>query len=490
MLIINTPRKYNYSRTLDINLNTDHPAITKLVDAIFKKYFNTKKKDITKKHLKVLLLDLYVAWNTDPKLEINFHMSLNYTSIYRYNQPYITKKMNDVITVLRNQNVICFQKVSETNYKVTRIWTSSTLESYFKRIRLSIFDIYHLKETIVLKGVEKKALNYKVTNKIKDMRKVLKKYNEILTQCFIDIPFLEKTYLEYKGRKHYIDHHSKFVRRIFSKGSFDKGGKFSGGWWQLISEKQRENILIDDRETIEIDYKSLHPVLAYAQKGIDFWKITNTTKYSCFNDSYDVPTFGIKDKEDSRAVVKLLFLTALNSKNEKECFEAFRNQWNYEEHSYQGFFTDIFLRELLDSIRDRHYQIDDLFCSGIGIDIEKWESDIVEYIISDFTERNIPILYVHDSFIIWKEQVDLLVNNMNTAIKWIAEDIVENVKLAYDQLNILAWKDHRLCYISKKEANRNDYLESIPKLPLTFNRCKNYLERWKQHKKYFFEKYN
>ena len=68
--------------------------------------------------------------------------------------------MNDVITVLRNQNVICFQKVSETNYKVTRIWTSSTLESYFKRIRLSIFDIYHLKETIVLKGVEKKALNY------------------------------------------------------------------------------------------------------------------------------------------------------------------------------------------------------------------------------------------------------------------------------------------------------------------------------------------
>ena len=117
MLIINTPRKYNYSRTLDINLNTDHPAITKLVDAIFKKYFNTKKKDITKKHLKVLLLDLYVAWNTDPKLEINFHMSLNYTSIYRYNQPYITKKMNDVITVLRNQNVICFQEVL-INYQI------------------------------------------------------------------------------------------------------------------------------------------------------------------------------------------------------------------------------------------------------------------------------------------------------------------------------------------------------------------------------------
>ena len=88
------------------------------------------------------------------------------------------------------------------------------------------------------------------------------------------------------------------------------------------------------RETIEIDYKSLHPVLAYAKKGIDFWKGVNVTKYSYFNDAYDVPTTGLKDKEDSRAVVKLLFLTALNAKNEKECFESFRDEWDYEGHPY------------------------------------------------------------------------------------------------------------------------------------------------------------
>ena len=82
-------------------------------------------------------------------------------------------------------------------------------------------------------------------------------------------------------------------------------------------------------------------------------------------------------------------------------------------------FSDIFLQSLLDSIRDRHYQIDDMFCSGFGIDLQKWDSDIVEYIVSDFTERNIPILYINESFIIWKEQVDLLLNNMHTAIKWV-----------------------------------------------------------------------
>ena len=103
--------------------------------------------------------------------------------------------------------------------------------------------------------------------------------NEILKQTFIDIPFLEKPYIQYKGKKYTVNQHSKLVRRIFSKGSFGKGCRYYGGWWQSIGEKQREKILMDDRETIEIDYKSLHPVLAYAKKGIDFWKGTNTTKY-------------------------------------------------------------------------------------------------------------------------------------------------------------------------------------------------------------------
>ena len=246
---------------------------------------------------------------------------------------------------------------------------------------------------------------------------------------------------------------------------------------------------MDDRETIEIDYKSLHPVLAYAKKGIDFWKGTNTTKYSYFNDAYDVPTFGIKDKEDSREVIKLLFLTALNAKNEKECFKSFRDQWDYEKYSYQGLFSDIFLQGLLDSIRDRHYQIDDMFCSGFGIDLQKWDSDIVEYIVSDFTERNIPILYINESFIIWKEQIDLLVNNMHTAIKWVT-GIVEHPELKYDQFITLAWKDHKLNYVDKIGSGKDYHADNIPKLPLSTDKCKGYTERWNKHKSYFFKKYN
>ena len=117
MFIINPSQRHIYSRPLDIHLTTNHSEINELVDVIFKKYFNTRKKEITKKHLKVLLLDLYVAWNTDPKLEISVHMSPNsYTSIKRYNQLSITSIMIDVVTVLRNHNVIsCHNNKQEKN---------------------------------------------------------------------------------------------------------------------------------------------------------------------------------------------------------------------------------------------------------------------------------------------------------------------------------------------------------------------------------------
>ena len=490
MYITNPIKSHRYSRPLDIHLTTNHFEIKELLDVLYNKYFNTRKKEITKKHLQVLLLNIYVAWSTDPRLEIGVDMSPNsYNSVKRYNQLNITSTLTDVVTELENNNLIGLHKVSEANQRVSYIRTAPTLENYFKKIKLSIFDIKQNNEILVLKDNNKNEIDYLDDSKTSDMRKILGKYNEILRQTFIDIPFLEKPYLQYKGRKYTVNHHSKLVRRIFSKGSFDNGCRYHGGWWQSIGEKQREKILMDDRETIEIDYKSLHPVLAYAKKGIDFWKGTNTTKYSYFNDAYDVPTFGIKDKEDSREVIKLLFLTALNAKNEKECFKSFRDQWDYEKYSYQGLFSDIFLQELLDSIRDRHYQIDDMFCSGFGVDLQKWDSDIVEYIVSDFTERNIPILYINESFIIWKEQIDLLVNNMHTAIKWVT-GIVEHPELKYDQFITLAWKDHKLNYVDKIGSGKDYYSDNIPKLPLSTDKCKGYTERWNKHKSYFFEKYN
>ena len=132
------------------------------------------------------------------------------------------------MTVLRNHNVIGFHKGSEATHRVSRISVSPTLENCFTDIRTSIFDINQRDELLVLRDKEKKDIDYKDNSKIKDMRGVLEKYNELLRQTFIDIPYLDKPYLQYKGYKYNVNQHSKLVRRIFNKGSFDKGGRFFG----------------------------------------------------------------------------------------------------------------------------------------------------------------------------------------------------------------------------------------------------------------------
>ena len=100
MYIINPTRKQSYSRPLNIFLDTHNSEIKELVNIIFNKYFNVEENVILKKHLEVLVLDLYIAWNTDPKLEIVIHMSPNsYTLVKRYNHLNITKKMIDIVSV-------------------------------------------------------------------------------------------------------------------------------------------------------------------------------------------------------------------------------------------------------------------------------------------------------------------------------------------------------------------------------------------------------
>ena len=58
-----------------------------------------------------------------------------------------------------------------------------------------------------------------------------------------------------------------------------------------------------------------------------------------------------------------------------------------------------------------------------------------------------------------------------------------------DQFENLAWTDHILSYAGKTGLDGDYYLDSIPKLHASPDRCKGYIERWNKHKSYFFEKY-
>ena len=73
-----TDRDYQHSRPLDIHSWSEHPEANKFVSYAYDTFLNKETREnprIKKKHLKVVLLDLYVAWLNDPALKIAVHMT-------------------------------------------------------------------------------------------------------------------------------------------------------------------------------------------------------------------------------------------------------------------------------------------------------------------------------------------------------------------------------------------------------------------------------
>ena len=96
------------SRLLNVHRWSDYQEVNSFVDAIYLKHFEAGGKvGIKKRHVKVLLLDLYIAWSDDPTLSIRVHRSPNeYLAHSRYNSLHISKLTIEVIDRLLEVGLI------------------------------------------------------------------------------------------------------------------------------------------------------------------------------------------------------------------------------------------------------------------------------------------------------------------------------------------------------------------------------------------------
>ena len=110
-----------------------------------------------------------------------------------------------------------------------------------------------------------------------------------------------------------------FTRRIFSRGQFNKHGRWYGGFWQQLPKKGqdlRKDIYIDDEPTDEIDFSGLHPTLLALKKG-----------HKLEGDRYDLgyqvcSTIPLSKQRD---IVKRLVLIAINAKSRQKAFGAYNS---------------------------------------------------------------------------------------------------------------------------------------------------------------------
>ena len=396
---------YANARPLDVHRWSEYPEVNDLVGHVLTDLQSINgNSQISKKLVKVILLDLYVAWCADPVLMLMFSRDNNaYKARSRYNELHISKKIIGIVDALIANGVIGQQlgfndRESGIGFQ-SRLWASDQLVNLFEKARFNQFYISHHEDwdPVVLRNEPKDAQEYSDTSETKRMRSVLLDYIKILEQTHIDIYDLETSVLTIadgkKKMRLQINQQDKFVRRIFNNSRWDQGGRFYGGWWQRCPSEYRESIMMDGMMTSEIDYSGLHVVLLYAKEGINYWAEVNEDPYLLY---------GIKNIDpdiDLRAVAKLLMLTAINADDEAKAFQALRFQ--AETGTLEKRLTNDLLEPILAALKRKHEPIAHKIASGAGIDLMYLDSQITEKLVEAFTyTHKCPILTVHDSYVV------------------------------------------------------------------------------------------
>ncbi|TPL51612.1 hypothetical protein [Mesorhizobium sp. B2-4-6] len=169
--------------------------------------------------------------------------------------------------------------------------------------------------------------------------------------------------------------------RVFNDGSFDHGGRFYGGWWQNVPKEYRRFITINGVPTVEIDFSSMQPAMLYAKIG-----------QQIEGDAYAIDGF----PSELRPLVKTATLKMINAPGR---IQAPSRPALPEGISWKG---------LQQAILDKHEPIAEYFRSGEGIRLQRLDSDIAENVIMRMMNRGIPVLPIHDSFIVATEYGDEL----------------------------------------------------------------------------------
>ena len=461
-------RNLQNSRPFNMHCVCTHSGATNLIDQVAETCFPEDKSKVLKKTLSVLLLDLYSTWAEDPSSCLAVYMSQRfYKAKSRYNSPGISHKIIDVIRELAVSGLIGLVKGQQSTIpnlpgRLTRIWAEQRLIDLFNTATFSLSDIgqHSDKETIVLRDEDKNDIEYEDTDETRRMRGVLRAYDELLDRTFIDIPELKFPLLDSgDGSFVRVSQQNKWVSRIFSRSSFDMGGRYYNAWWHLVPSSWREKITINDSPTVEDDYSGMLIALLYADKNKEM--------------EGDAYSLGLpEDHPFDRDILKKIILVAINNEDQPSAVNA--ASYNVRQEWGDVVFINEQVNDVIEIFKDKHPLIADQIASDAGIRLMKKDSDIAEIIISQFTDENIPILTIHDSFIVPWGQEEKLRERMHTAFETVTG--VNINKITRDGIDVSTFDRERY----RSPSHRAEVLNQLN--PVRTNEYKRRMKRFQASK--------
>lgn len=437
-----TQEEIEYSRRLDVWKWKDFPEINDLVQDVYEAYYAgiyTRKDAIkrAKKHLKVLLIDLYVAFIDDPKLLIGLPMDPDaYSKRSNWHSIYITSMIVPIVNRAVEVGLLELWKGNESQKRVSRIRSTKTLRKLFKKSALEAYYIdlqnsnrppivFREKKEKNKKGQRKNYTPHEVPNLTKQDIKnlahsalIIQEYNAAINRSYVDIPDLNARRLKVSksgGKETYVQitQSQKNIYRVFNDFSMDSGGRFYGPFWQQMPKRDRYRLYINDEPTVELDYSGLHINLLYALVGIKR-QYKGSDPYSINLSHYKIT------KDDARRLGKQLMLIALNASDQNKAIAAFREWLRKEEEDIKDCLPDLTnktIKPIMTALENKHPPIKDYFYTGLAKGLMKVDSMILEDIIQKSLDYGFPVLPIHDSIIVQRRHCPIAKQLMEEAFK-------------------------------------------------------------------------
>ena len=267
-------------------------------------------------------------------------------------------------------------------------------------------------KVITDKGTSKVRLKFEETAETTKMRENLLIINKAVSSEWYDIEIdneemsalqsmLVSPEQKDKGKEYTIDFSQRLLCRIFNDVNLETGGRFYGGWWQNIPKAYRSKLSVDGKRMVEFDYSNLHPTILYRQEGLQPPK-----------DSYSlVIAEHFRDVQTNRASLRSMV---------KKAFNAMLNANRPMKNAPSGIRPKDFglkWSQVSDAVLKSHSAIAHHFYTGAGLRLQKVDSQIAEKVLLHFAKRRLPILPLHDSFLMHHGFEEELPNAMRKAFE-------------------------------------------------------------------------
>lgn len=313
--------------------------------------------------------------------------------------------MSPLVRKLEDSGFLNVKRGNEKIARNSKVWPTKKLLDCFEKVLSSDLVVNPpANELVILKDGNGEPKAYKDTTKTLQIRKILRKANEV--NRIAEILYRKQAV----STALYAIFHRKFTLygRLHTTGCYH---------YQGFSESKREKITINGEDVVELDFSGLHPRLLYALEGEQF--------------DYD-PYSVVLDDPELRDFMKKCLLALLNAKgckvpgrkvNSEEKRPHYRKAYrrSAEVNAEGGINRRIGesqkwknrlekygitkASEIIELFKEKHEPIAHHFCADNdnGLRMMNKDASIALDVVDHFATKGIPILAIHDSFIVQKQ---------------------------------------------------------------------------------------